>query len=487
MNHKEVGPTQFNFNGGLTSLYCPSTTSPGCAAGSPSTNTFNSWADFLLGVPQNAVNDVLNVPNYVTLRTWIFAPYVQDTYQVSPKLTLYAGTGWDYFPIPTRADRGVEFYNPATNVYNICGEGNIPKNCGISVQKILFAPRGGFAYRVQQNTVVRAGYSLAPEQINMYRDGLYNYPLTLSQSLPALNSYTASTTLEAGFPALQNPDVSSGTIPLPPVVGINSSPKHFVRGYTESYNLSVQQEMGWNLLAQVGYVGTHTVHQHTRYNINYGLPGGGTESQQLYPAFGVTATETIIDPLEHMNYNSLQGQLQKRFSNGLQFTAAYTWSKWMGTCCDEQGDGEPEIPIPQYFYRNYAVMPDDRTNNLQMSGVYRLPFGKDQSYLTNGVGAAIAGGWQINGVFSLYSGAPFWISAPGNSLNAPGSTQLADQVKSQVAILGPHGLASPYFDTTAFAAVTTARFGTSSFDSLRGPGFRNVDFGLFRTFPIGNG
>jgi len=296
MNHKEVTPTQFNFNGGLTSLYCPSASSPGCAARSPPTNQFNSWGDFLLGMPQNAVNNVLNVPAYITLRSWMFAPYVSDTYQIMPKLTLYAGTAWDYFPVPQRENRGVEYYNPATDVYNICGEGPIPKNCGISVQKTLFAPRAGLAYRVKPNIVIRAGYSLTPEQINMYRDGLYNYPLTLSQSLPALNTYTASTTLAQGFPALQSPDISTGTIPLPPVVGVSSSPKHFVRGYTESYNLTVQQELGWNLLAQIGYVGTLTIHQHTRYNANYGLPGGGIESQQIYPSFGVTAGETIIEP-----------------------------------------------------------------------------------------------------------------------------------------------------------------------------------------------
>ena len=311
MNHKEVTPTQFNFNGGLTSLYCPSASSPGCAAGAPPTNQFNSWADFLLGVPQNAVNNVLNVPAYITLRSWMVAPYVSDTYQVRPKLTLYAGIAWNYFPVPHRADRGVEYYNPATNVYNICGEGPIPENCGISVQKTLFAPRAGFAYRATPNTVIRAGYSLTPEQINMYRDGLYNYPLTLSQSLPALNTYTAATTLAQGFPVLQEPDISTGTIPLPPVVGVSSSPKHFVRGYTQSYNLSVQQDLGWNLLAQIGYVGTLTIHQHTRYNANYGLPGGGIESQQLYPPFGVTAVETIINPFEHMNYNSLQAPTPK--------------------------------------------------------------------------------------------------------------------------------------------------------------------------------
>ena len=156
----------------------------------------------------------------------------------------------------------------------------------------------------------------------------------------------------------------------------------------------------------------------------------------------------------------------------------------MGLCCDENGDNQPEIPIPQYSYRNYARMPDDRTNNFQFSAIYQLPFGKNQRYLSEGIAAAVAGGWQVNGVLSLYSGTPFWISAPTTSLNAPGSPQLADQVKPHVQIYGAHGLASPYFDTSAFAAVTTPRFGTSNFDALRGPGYGNFDFGIFRTFGI---
>jgi hypothetical protein len=483
MNHKEVNPTAFNFTGGLTSLYCPSTSSPGCTNGSPPASEFNAWADFLLGVPQNAVNNELNVASYVTLRSWIFAAYVSDTYQIGSKLTLYAGTGWDYFPVPHRADRGVEYYNPATDVYNICGEGSIPKNCGISLQKTLFAPRVGVAYRVRPSMVVRAGYSLVPEQINMYRDGLYNYPLVLRQTLTGSNSYTAATTLTEGFPAFQNPDVSTGIIPLPPNVSIVSSPKDFRRGYTESYNLSVQRELGWNVLAQVGYVGTLTIDQHTRYNINYGLPGGGTASQQLYPSFGITVPETIIEPFEHMNYKSLQAQIQKRLSNGLQFFSSYTWSKWMGLCCDERGDSQPEIPIPRYNSRNYARMPDDRPNNFQLSAIYELPFGENKPYLTSGIAAAVAGGWQVSGVLSLYSGTPFWISAPSTSLNAPGNPQLADQVKPHVQIYGAHGF-EPYFDTSAFAPVTTARFGTSTFDSIRGPGYGNIDFALFRTFEI---
>jgi hypothetical protein len=61
---------------------------------------------------------------------------------------------------------------------------------------------------------------------------------------------------------------------------------------------------------------------------------------------------------------------------------------------------------------------------------------------------------------------------------------MANQVKSKVAILGAHGVTSPYFDTAAFAAVTTAAFGTAGWDSLRGPGYFNLDFSLFRSFPI---
>jgi hypothetical protein len=485
MNHKEVGPTAFNFTGGLTGLYCPAgSTNVNCANGSPSTSPFNAFADFLLGVPQNSQNNELTVDS-VTLRTWQFAPYISDTWQLTPKLTLYAGTAWNYFPVPTRANHGIEYYDPSTNIYEICGEGSVSKNCGISVQKYLFAPRVGAAYRIRPSTVLRAGYSLAPEQINMYRDGLYNYPLTLAQSIQGTNSYTSPATLDKGFPTLAIPDVTQGVVALPSTVSIASSPKNFVRGYTESENLTVQQQLPWNMLAQVGYVGTLTIHQHTRYGINYGLPGGGQASQQLFAKFGVTAGETIIEPFEHMNYRSLQGQLKKEMSNGLQLQMAYTWSKWMGTCCDSNGDGSPEIPVPQYSSLNYRVMPGDRTNNLQISAIYQLPFGKGKSYLSNGVSAAIAGGWQFNTIVSYYSGSPFGVSAPGGPLNSPGSPQQANQVKQNIAIYGARGLAGPYFDTSAFTQVTSPGvFGTAHFDSLRGPGFANMDVGLFRTFGL---
>ena len=82
------------------------------------------------------------------------------------------------------------------------------------------------------------------------------------------------------------------------------------------------------------------------------------------------------------------------------------------------------------------------------------------------------------------SGTPFSVTSSGTSVNAPGNTQTADQVKPEVAILGGHGVGSPYFDPLAYRAVTDARFGTAGVISLRGPGIFNLDVGLFRQFRI---
>ena len=486
INHQEVTQTYFSFPGGLTGLYCPSSASPGCQNGTPATGEFNSFADFLLGLPQNASNSELT-ENWVTLRSWQFAPYISDTWQLTRKLTAYIGTGWDYLPVPKHKDRGFEYYDANTNAYELCGVGHNSANCGVTVQKDLFSPRIGLAYRVTTNTVLRTGYSLAPEQINMVRDGLYNYPATVTQTIIGANNNATPvqmSTVSDGFPTLAAPDISAGTIALPSDVGVTWPAKNFIRGYTESYNVTAQRELAWNLLAQVGYVGTLTVHEHTRYNINYGQVGGGQASEILNQKFGVTSVMDEVRPYEHMNYKSLQAQIQKRFENGLQFTASYTLSKWMGLCCDEQGDNNPQIIIPEYMHLTWALMPDDRTHNFELSTIYELPFGKGKRFATSGVGSAIAGGWQTNWVLSRYSGTPFTISAPGDSLNAPGNSQIADKVKPSVAIHGAHGLVSSYFDTTAFAPVREARFGTAGFDSVRGPRYLNLDFSLFRSFPI---
>jgi hypothetical protein len=112
-----------------------------------------------------------------------------------------------------------------------------------------------------------------------------------------------------------------------------------------------------------------------------------------------------------------------------------------------------------------------------------LPFGAGKRYLTDGVAAAIVGGWQLNAYFTAFSGSTMTMTASGASLNAPGSALRADEVKA-FEVLGGVGPGRPWFDTTSFAPVTGARFGTSKANGYRGPGYANLDASLFRTFRL---
>jgi hypothetical protein len=165
----------------------------------------------------------------------------------------------------------------------------------------------------------------------------------------------------------------------------------------------------------------------------------------------------------------------------------YTFSKSMGIAGNNNGDGLPAIQIPAYYNLNRSRSNLDHTHNLEMHGILESPFGRGKRLAAGRLGAALLGGWQLNALLSMYTGEPFNVSAPGTSLNAPGNTQRADQIKSDVVKLGGIGTGHPFYDTTAFAQVTEVRFGTAGFSTLDSPGTVNLDTGLFRTFRVREG
>ena len=131
----------------------------------------------------------------------------------------------------------------------------------------------------------------------------------------------------------------------------------------------------------------------------------------------------------------------------------------------------------------YVSTFDPSRHNFQLAAVWELPFGTGKPWATTGLSNAVLGGWQLNGVFSAYSGRPFTLTASGASLNMPHNQQTPDQIKDTVEILGNVGDAT-YFDTTAFKRFTEVRFGNVGRNTMRGPGQRNLDLSLFRTFKL---
>lgn len=472
-NHIEVRPTIFTFSGNATALN-----------GGPGANQFNSVSDFLLGTATTLGNYVQYIFP-LTLRTWEFSMYAHDQFQIGRKLTVNYGLRWEKYPVPTQETKGIGYYDQATNLIEECGVGGVPGDCGIRVSNKLFAPSIGIAYRMSENFVIRTGYSLSPQQDNMGRQGIQAYPDEAQSTVNGATSFTpAGTVSGTGAPVIAAPVIVNGKVVVPPATGnLFTNPQNFIRGYIQSYNFTLQRQFKGGFTGQVGYVGGHSVHMFTNVNFNYGQLGGGAASQPLFP-YGITAAATENLPFLSDKYNALQSTFQKRYSNGLNLQAQFTYSHDIGV-----QSATIAVLVPQYSRRNDYTTALDRTFNFSTAANYELPFGKGKPYLKSGVGAAIAGGWTTSGIFTHFSGTPFTVTAAAGPCNCPGNQQTANQVLSGVSFLGngvnsPGQTNVPYFNPLAFAAPGAATFGNSGFDTLRGPGASNVDLSLFRNFSI---
>ena len=464
----------FRFNGGPTQI-----------PGGPGGNLYNAWGSFLLGLPDLLGRLHLSVAPYTT-RQRSYSFYVRDQWQMTNRLTLAYGTRYEYFPIPTRNDRGLERYNPDTNMMEIGGVGSVPKDLGVKQEKGLFAPRIGLTFRATPTMVLRAGFGITNDPYSLARPMRTNHPVLLNLTVPAPNSFSWAGRTADGVPLIADPDLGNGIIPIPSVITAFTIPQDFNRGYVQSFNAAVQKELKWGFVGEAVYVGTRQIDQFGFRELNWSPIGGGEAGRQLRQRFGRSAQTLLITNIGDSQYDALQARLDRRFANGVQLGVGYTLSKSTGIAGAPDSDNTARIQIPEFYHLNEnSISPFDRTHNLQITNLTELPFGPGRPWLNSGgVLAAIVGGWQVNNILSFTSGTPFDITSSGTSLNAPGSAQRADQVKDDVEILGGIGRDNAYFDPLAFKPVTEARFGTADWGAVRGPGYANWDFGVFRQLTL---
>ncbi|HWS88865.1 MAG TPA: TonB-dependent receptor [Pyrinomonadaceae bacterium] len=471
----------FQFSGAITSLQ-----------GGAAANRFNSWADFLLGLPSGAGKvDQLRNPN--SLRMKSYALYARDHWQVSQRLTLTYGLRWERYPFPTKDNTGINRFDPETGLVFTGGLTGVPEDTGAESGPGQFLPRVGAAYRLDDRTVLRGGYgqSADPRPFIDFRNA---YPVVNLFAMPAptfngvTNSFLPVTTLRQG---LVNPnaapDLTQGTLRLPSNTGTTTYPATPMRKEIHSFNFIVERQLPMSFTNSVGYVGTRAVGQMGFININAGAPGTGNNGRPLFTTDAqgnrvrITADINSIQPYKTTTYDSLQATLNRRWTSSL-FGLAYTWSKAINYA---DNDANPRIQYMPAAERNRGPAGYDRPHNLQGYFVWQLPLGRRQRWLSDGAGGQILGGFQLTGLFSVMSGTPFYVvqnTAPG--LNSAGSGQVPNQVLPTVRYFNGIGLGNPYFDTAAYAPETGARFGSAGRNNLRGPGFKNMDLSLFRTFPL---
>lgn len=450
-------------------------------------------AAYLLDTPYQLGRDINTY--FPGLRAWEFFAFAGDKWQVSRKLTVDLGLRWEFYP-PATPPFPNEFsnYDPNNNTLVVTGAGGNPTNLGMVTRYKNWAPRVGMAYRLDDKTVVRAGFGISytPFSDNTYA---YNYPVRANNFYTNVGDGYADTLLPSGQQAsFQNgfPLPVPISIPANGIInaGANStllSQSEFVinQNYknpsVQAWNIAIQRTLPMKLTLDVAYVGVHGVD--TVYNYNLNNPstiGGGTASEPLDEAFGKTASATVYWAGASSSYNGLQVKLDRR-SATFNLTTSFSYQKAMDFQQDD--DGAPLWTFIN-FNRNYARADFDRHLAYVQSYVYSLPYGPGRTQLQGPVNYLV-GGWQIAGILTLESGSPIEdIAASGSSLNTPGEQQTANQVGS---VSYPKGInvGNPWFSTGSFSQPTGQVFGNTGRNLFSGPGLFILNASLFKNVRIG--
>ena len=455
----------FNFGGGLTGT-------PGYA----SVGGWNAYAGFLLGLQSDYGKSVQF--EEMTGRENQFGLYISDRWQVNEKLTLNLGLRMESYPLFSRADRGLEVLD--LNTFNVAlgGIGGNSKDLGLEASRALFAPRLGVAYRVNDDTVIRGGFGRTFNPMPWSRPIRDPYPLVIAYGAAGANGFVPVGTLASGIPGAPNPPVETGNVLLPRGVNMRTPEIGNVdRGTIDSWNVFVERRLPLDLAISAGYVATATRGGYADVNLNNAERGGNTARQYFTQAGN--ANILLWGSFADANYHSLQMALNRPFKNGLLLKGAYTWSKALNMV-DDDGRAVVTWSQPSQFDRNYAYAGYDRPHMLQLGFVYELPFARDAS----GVLPQLVKNWQINGIGSWLSGTPFTVAGDNGLLQQQGGQQTANVSGELSGGFGEAGPDERWYDPSQFSQPGNA-WGNSGRNAFRGPSNWNLDFSLFRAFPIG--
>jgi hypothetical protein len=464
----------------------------------------NSLGDFLLGLP----NNINSSPDPFAPNLWntTLGPYFQDDWKVTPRLTLNLGMRYEWVGIPLShnhrnisniyfpPNNGVPELVVADDAGPIVFDGvpttlftGVPfvRASSVGMPEALayndntdFSPRLGFAYALPgtQSTVLRGGYGVfyAEDIQDKWTESAVNPPFVRSD-LTVLDS----TNFQTFDPS--NPYVYAAAS----AAQIFGNQINHRMGRTQEWNLTLERTQ-WNTLFSVAYVGNNSDHLPDLEDPNQAVPGSGSvESRREWPTQGV-----LYVGGEHAsaNYNGLQLKAQRKFTNGLEFLASYTWSKTLdnsdGTFVGEGGRGfdSQNLLDPTSEY-SYAAQ--DVPQTFTVSYIYELPFGTSKKFLNHGVAAAVLGGWQVNGITRVISGSPFTVSQASNGAN----TDVGDFYPN---VIGNAKLSNPtvgeFFNTAAFAVNGPVNgvysWGNSPRNGVFGPGTVDSDFSLSKNIHI---
>jgi hypothetical protein len=509
------------------------------AAGTFSTG--NPEADFLLGFPDTYAQGSGSI---IRARAREYYSYGQDQWQVKPNLTLTLGVAWDVeTPYENlfakgevmsafRAGQQSTIFPSAPLGVVFPGDKGINKYGGPNVPYKNFAPRLGFAWSPgsSHSLSVRGGiglyYNRSEEETALQTLG--NAPFSLltagvgqQGAAPNFgNPYTSQNTTTVGSSA---PVTMANPFPFsPPAPGsnpdftpfeplgfnMNTEDPHLTSPRSTNFNLNVQYQVSKSMIATIGYVGAIGRHEIGAYNLN---PAGVSPGVNLNPAaqaygsdiflassvngagFEQGAATNVIGQIGvqktgfSSNYNSLQASLNRRFSNGLGFQVAYTWSRNFDYTSNLENSGFNGPGFNNFnAAQNYGPSANDAPQRLVANYIYTLPF-----YRYGHHWRALTDGWNLSGIATFQHGFPVAVSNsnytdlqwsyPNAYYAPPGRGQITGAplgLNSNPRSALAAGQAANWINPAAFGLPATGFIGDAGRNPFYGPGLNFWDMAL---------
>jgi len=507
--------------GTMSYIFAPQQTSDGISTSASG----NALASALLSYP----SQVSTTAQTYSLQYAVYAPYLQESWHATKKMTVNVGFRLDHFASPTLSNGGfLSEFDPNSGNW-LLGASSLPQcvpaaapciptgsgymaatgttGLGVSAANhIAYAPlsqvmpsadwnagpRIGVAYEITPKLTVRGGFGVVADTLSgilqTIQANVGSWPDS-SQSNTTYNPTSATTvpttTVET---ATQNKGIA-----LPGPTPFNSGnwmydPK-MKNAYSEQWNVEVQDQITGGSTLTLGYVGSHDARLPITGHYNVGTPGSHG-ADQPYPFLGNTE---MAFSKGWSNYDAFEAKLQGRYFKSLNLLGSYTWQRTMdtgsGLFAVENGAGSNG---PQYLNNlagEYGPAAYNLKNILVITALYDLPFGPGKAHLTHGVGAYVLGDWQFNTTTSIHSGLPLSVTVDGDpaQICAGGSCLFGIGYERANAVGNPYPGSknrSGWLNGSGFAMPTSGTFGTSGRGAYVGPGAVASDVSLFKLIPV---
>ncbi len=433
------------------------------------------FASFLLGYPNTIVRSLVNTRPAV--RTTQGGLYAQDDWRVSRSLTLNLGLRWDLFTTPVEKYNRQVNYDPSIGKFVSASSDNRGPNVDTYYGNL--APRFGFAWTPDGGkTAIRGATGLSYFSYNYGATGgtlERNFPLFQTFNVTPTVSYRPFAQVAAnGLPDFV-PTPLTPTIDAPPGIQPFYVSQNFRPASIFMYNFGVQRQLTENDSIEVAFVGTSGTHLYRNRDIDIPLvpAAGPLNPRRPYYAL-VPQIQSIIERGANgvSRYSSLQVKYNRRFAHGFQALASYTFG---------QAKDDTSIFWVWDDTLNWNPSGVDFRHVFNLSWIYEVPVGKGRGLLNSAPRALdlVVGGWSINGITMIRTGAPLQVQAANNLLNT-GTNNRANKTCSDLSY--PKRV-SQWFDTSCFADPTNPyTFGDARTGAVRGPGLVNFDLSAFKSF-----